>query len=84
LKLSRGRPWVAYELAHALGLRERSLEVMLWHLRRDVEQRAVHRRGRDALVVGGVLGIEERERCRRIPGTPVRDAGAVTSGRGGS
>jgi hypothetical protein len=68
----------------ALGLRQRSVEVVAWDVSGDIEQGAVHGRGRDALVVGGVLGIEERERCRRLPGTPCRDAGAVTSGWGAS
>ena len=30
------------------------------------------------------LASRERVRCRRIPGAPVLDAGAVTSGRGAS
>jgi hypothetical protein len=68
----------------AFGLRERPLEVVVRDLRRDVEQRAVDRRGRDALVVGGVLGIEGIRAVQADPGTPLQDAGAVTSGRGAS
>jgi hypothetical protein len=42
----------------ALGLRQRPLEVMLGDLRRDVQQGAGEGGDGDAVVVGGVLGIE--------------------------
>jgi hypothetical protein len=45
-------------------------------LRRDVEERAVHRRGRDALVVGGVLGIEGTRAVQADP----RDASPGSGG----
>ena len=68
----------------AFGLREGPFEMVVGDLRRDVEERAVDRRGRDALVVSGVLGIEGTRTVQADPGTPRRDAGAVTSGRGAS
>jgi hypothetical protein len=55
----------------ALGLRQRPLEVVVGDLCRDVEQRAVHRRGRDALVVGGVLGIEGVRAVQADPRDPL-------------
>jgi hypothetical protein len=42
----------------SFGLRERSLEVVVGDVRRDVEQCAVDRRDRDALMRRGVPGIE--------------------------
>jgi hypothetical protein len=42
----------------ALGLRERPLELAGARRRGEVEQGATDGGGRDALVVGGVLGIE--------------------------
>jgi hypothetical protein len=42
----------------AFGLRQRSLEVVLWNARGDVKARAGEGGGGDAVVVGGVLGIE--------------------------
>jgi hypothetical protein len=54
----------------AFGLRKGSLEVVLGDVRGDVEERAVDRRGRDALVVGGVLGIEGPRTVQADPRDP--------------
>jgi hypothetical protein len=44
--------------AQPLGLGDRALEFAVARHRRDIEQRAVERGGRDALIRRGVLGIE--------------------------
>jgi hypothetical protein len=54
----------------AFGLREGSLEVVLGDVRGDVEERAEDRRGRDALVVCGVLGIEGPRTVQADPRDP--------------
>jgi hypothetical protein len=64
----------------AFGLREGSLEVVLGDVRGDVEERAVDGRGRDALVVSGVLGIEGPRTVQADPRDPRAGAWAVTSG----
>jgi hypothetical protein len=60
----------------ALGLRQRTLQVVGWNRCGDVEQGAVDRRDRDAFTVGGVLGIEGACAVQADP----RDA---VSGHGG-
>ena len=61
----------------ALGLGERALELAAAGGRRDVEQGAGDRRGRDALVAGGVLGIEGASAVQADP------RGAVAAARRG-
>jgi hypothetical protein len=63
--------------AQALRLGHRALEFALARQRRDVEQRAVHGRGRDALMGGGVLGIEGARAMQADP------QGAVATARRG-
>jgi hypothetical protein len=60
-------------------LGDRALEFPVARDRRDVEQRAVDRRDRDALVGGGVLGIEGACAVQADPRGAV--AAAVTSMR---
>ncbi|MGC1801896.1 MAG: hypothetical protein WA701_16050 [Solirubrobacterales bacterium] len=68
----------------ALGLRERSLEVMGWDVRGEVEQGAGEGGGGDALVVGGVPGSEGMRAVQADPRDALARHGAVTSGRRGS
>jgi hypothetical protein len=58
------------------GLREGVLELVIARRRRQVEQCAGDRRDRDALVAGGVLGIEGTSAVQAGPRDPV-------AGRGG-
>jgi hypothetical protein len=62
--------------AQPLGLGDRALELAAARHGRDIEQRAVDRRDRDAFVVGGVLGIEG---ARAVQADP---RGAVAAARG--
>jgi hypothetical protein len=64
-----------------LGLGHRALEFAAARQRRDVEQRAVEGRGRDALMGGGVLGIEGACAVQADGRGAWRPRGAVTSMR---
>jgi hypothetical protein len=63
--------------AQPLGLGDRALELAAARHGRDIEQRTVDRRDRDAFVVGGVLGIEGACAVQADP------RGAVAAARGG-
>ena len=66
----------------ALGLRERSLEVMGWDVRGEVEQGAVRRSWSGCLGGWWCPGQRGNESgAGGSPGRRLRDAGAVTSGR---
>jgi hypothetical protein len=66
----------------AFGLCERPLEVMVWGVGGDIQQCAVHRRYRYALVVGGVLGIEGTSTVQADPRDPVPGRGGGHFGAG--
>ncbi len=68
----------------ALGLRERSLEVVARDLAAMSSSVRCDGGDRNAFVVGGVLGIEGTRAVQADPRDALRDAGAVTSGRGAS
>jgi hypothetical protein len=69
--------------AEFLRLRERPLEVVLWGVAGDIQQRAVHGRDRDALMAGGVLGIEGTRTVQADSRDPVpgRGGGHLGAGR---
>jgi hypothetical protein len=65
-------------------LTEGVLQVALARLGSHIEKSHRDRRDRDASMLGRVPGIEGARAVQADPGTPVLDAGAVTSGRGAS
>ena len=72
---SRLRSRVVVEL-EPLGLRQRPLEVVLWGVGGNIQQRAVHRRCWNPFMAGGVPGIEATRTVQADPRDP-------SPGRGG-